>query len=269
MPLEREKRLLPVRRWAPPRKGRPALVLLHGLYGHSAQWWLYVAALRDAFDIVALDMRNHGFAFHSPTQRHDEMASDVVRTLGAIGLERYWLMGHSMGGRVAMRVAQLVRERVLGCVSLDAPIPTEQFSPKLERYHQRVVQLLKATVADEGMPREALGRELAARGLDRQMAGYALRNYVLRGGKWRWRIGFEGIADHVNHRLSEPLEEGALACPFLLVEAKQSILCRRMEREKFERFAPGGARAVDEGASHLTLLFRPAVAAEWLHGVCH
>lgn len=264
MPYERESRLLPARRWRAPREGKPTLVLLHGLYGHSAQWRLYAAALRDAFDVLALDLRNHGRAFRAPTQRHEEMADDVVRTLKALGVERYWLMGHSMGGRVAMRVAQREHEAVRGCVSLDAPIPSEEFSPKLARYHQRVVRLLISTLAEEGQPRGAVREALTARGLDRQMAGYALRNYVLRGGRWGWRVGFEGISDHVNNRLSEPLPEAPLACPFLLVEAERSILCRHITDARFARFAPRGVRLVEAGATHLSLLFKPGAAVEWV-----
>lgn len=266
MLFELGSRLLPARRWEAPRRGLPTLVLLHGLYGHSAQWRPYAAALRDAFNVVALDLRNHGHAFHAPTQRHEEMADDVARTLEALGIEQYWLMGHSMGGRVAMRVAQRERGAVLGCVSLDAPIPSVKFSPKLERYHQRVVRLLSSTLAEEEQPREALRDELSARGLDRQMAGYALRNYTLRGGRWGWRIGFEGIADHVNNRLSEPLPEDPLDCPFLLVEAERSILCRRITDEKFAHFAPRSARLVEAGATHLSLLMKPGKAAEWVRG---
>lgn len=259
--------LLPSRRWGAAQPEKPTLVLLHGLYGHSAQWWLYVRALLGAFDVVALDMRNHGEAFHAPTQRHEEMADDVLRTLNAMGVGQFWLVGHSMGGRVAMRIAQRECDRVLGCVSLDAPIPTEAFSIKLEHYHQRVVQLLRDTEVEAGMPRQELRRRLLERRLDSQMAGYALRNYVLRSGKWGWRVGFEGISDHVFNRLSEPLDGAPITCPFLLLEAERSILCRHITVELFARFAPNGTRRVGAGESHLSLLFNPAMVVEWLRGV--
>lgn len=256
--------LLPSRRWGSPNPLRPPLVLLHGLYGRGDQWCLYATALRSVFDVIALDLRNHGGAFHAPTQAHAEMVGDVMRTLDSLGVERFWAMGHSMGGRVAMQLAQREPTRVLGCVSLDAPIPGAQFSPKLAGYHQRVVGVLRGVKGTERMPREELRGVLAERGLDRQMAGYALRNYILRDGVWGWRIGLEGIADHAFNRLSEPMDDAPITCPFLLVEAKRSILCRHITAEMFARFAPSGTRQVDVGATHLSLLFRPELATHWL-----
>lgn len=267
MPYAQGLPLLPCRRWGVAGPGRPVLVMLHGLYGHSAQWWPYARALRGAFDVLALDARNHGRAFRAPTQRHEEMAGDVVRTLDALGVRDFWLLGHSMGARVAMLLAQREARRVRGCVSLDAPILGGVCSDKLARYHQRAAALLREARAEEGLPREALRRELLGRGLDRQMAGYALRNYVFREGQWGWQVGFEGIADYVENRLSELMDPAPIGCPFLQVEAGRSILCRHTTEEMFAGFAPRGARVVDGEATHLSLLFRPSAAAvEWLWG---
>lgn len=86
-------------------EGKPPLVLLHGMLGSSRNWQTAGKELSERYHVLAVDLRNHGSSPHAPTMNYDEMMEDVVRWLGAQGLQRVTLMGHSMGGKVAMLLA--------------------------------------------------------------------------------------------------------------------------------------------------------------------
>ncbi len=92
--------------------GKPPLVLLHGLLGSSRNWQTTGAELAARFQVFALDLRNHGKSPHADTMTYEEMMRDVLAWLDAQGLERVTLMGHSMGGKVAMLLACRHPERV-------------------------------------------------------------------------------------------------------------------------------------------------------------
>ena len=88
-------------------QGRP-LVILHGLFGTLDNWqslarrWATEAGLR----VISVDLRNHGRSFHSSEHTYALMAQDVLELFDHLQLGAdTTLMGHSMGGKVAMRLA--------------------------------------------------------------------------------------------------------------------------------------------------------------------
>src|SRR5580658_6214055 len=83
------------------------LILLHGLFG-STDNWLSVApkiAQKIHARVFALDLRNHGLSPHSEEMSFPIMAGDVAEFLDAHRLDRVHLLGHSLGGKVAMQFA--------------------------------------------------------------------------------------------------------------------------------------------------------------------
>jgi len=85
--------------------GNPPLILLHGLLGSSRNWQTAGRDLAASAHVFALDARNHGRSPHDPVMTYDALAEDVARWMRARGLARAAIMGHSMGGKTAMRLA--------------------------------------------------------------------------------------------------------------------------------------------------------------------
>ncbi len=92
--------------------GEP-LVLVHGYLGGSRQWAAEIAHLRQHFDVVAVDLAGYGEARHlaAPTAMAAH-ARAVLSTLDALGIARFHLLGHSMGGMVAQEIAHLAPARL-------------------------------------------------------------------------------------------------------------------------------------------------------------
>jgi pimeloyl-ACP methyl ester carboxylesterase len=84
----------------------PALVLLHGIMLSSDIWVHQLNELADRHRVVAVDLRGHGRSTAGDrTITVETMADDVCRVLDALGLRQCLLVGHSMGGMVALQVA--------------------------------------------------------------------------------------------------------------------------------------------------------------------
>lgn len=102
--------------------GEP-LIILHGLFGSSDNLGRIASELAKDYRVHSLDLRNHGQSFHTEEMSYDLMAQDVIHYMDEESLERVNILGHSMGGKVAMTVALHYAKRVEKLIVADiAPI---------------------------------------------------------------------------------------------------------------------------------------------------
>jgi esterase len=115
------------------------VIFIHGLFGSLSNLGMLARAFMQTHTVVQLDVRNHGKSEHSDEMNYDLMAQDVLDTLNEIGLEKVSLVGHSMGGKIAMRIAGLAPERVAHLAVLDmAPVAYQQ------NHHDQIFKALLA-----------------------------------------------------------------------------------------------------------------------------
>ncbi len=119
-------------------QGKP-LLIIHGFLGMSDNWKsfgsLYAA---EGFQTHMLDLRNHGKSFHSVEFSYDVMSQDVLEYCKANNLDKVSIIGHSMGGKVAMLFATTYPERVEKLVVAD--IGPKYYAP----HHQDILTGLNA-----------------------------------------------------------------------------------------------------------------------------
>ncbi|WP_180114220.1 alpha/beta fold hydrolase [Acinetobacter sp. YH12063] len=114
------------------------LVFIHGLFGSLSNLGMLARAFQNSHSVIQLDLRNHCKSPQSTEMDYREMANDVLETLDAIGIDKFSVIGHSMGGKVAMQLA-LISERVEQLVVLDiAPFAYQ------ERHHDEIFKALIA-----------------------------------------------------------------------------------------------------------------------------
>ncbi|AMW78840.1 acyl-CoA esterase [Acinetobacter sp. TGL-Y2] len=95
------------------------LVLIHGLFGSLSNLGMLARALQQDHDVLQIDLRNHGKSAHTDSMTYEEMAQDVLDTLDALEIDQFSVIGHSMGGKVAMRLTQIAPERLQKLIVLD------------------------------------------------------------------------------------------------------------------------------------------------------
>lgn len=170
-------------------EGLPPLLILHGLLGSSRNWQSAGRDLAERFHVHALDLRNHGDSFHAPAMDYPMMADDVVAWMDARALERAHVVGHSMGGKVAMTLACRRPERLGRVVVVD--IAPKAYPGSHEREFAAMRALDPATLAS---------RADAERGLEPLVGDWPMRQFLLsnleraEGGGFRWMINLPGLA---------------------------------------------------------------------------
>lgn len=101
----------------------PPLVILHALGKDAESWDQAVAALGEKYRILALDQRGHGGSARTGTYTFELMCNDLLHFADAMNLERFTLVGHSMGGTVSYLFAETYPSRLERLVVVDTPPP--------------------------------------------------------------------------------------------------------------------------------------------------
>ena len=156
------------------------MVLIHGLFGSLDNLAVIARGLKDDHPLIQLDLRNHGLSGRDPEMTYQAMAEDVLETLDAEGIGQFIVIGHSMGGKVAMMLTSLAPERVKKMVVIDmAPVAYP------DRHHDAIFAALKAVTAANLTTRN----EAAA--LMRQTIEEGVVQFLLKSfyqGEWRFNV---------------------------------------------------------------------------------
>lgn len=107
----------------PETNSAQTMVFIHGLFGDLNNLGVIARAFSEQFNILRVDLRNHGQSFHSDTMNYAVMAEDLRDLLVHLKLDNVILIGHSMGGKTAMTLAHIAPELVDKLVVIDiAPV---------------------------------------------------------------------------------------------------------------------------------------------------
>ncbi|MCK5820105.1 MAG: alpha/beta fold hydrolase [Psychromonas sp.] len=100
-----------------------SIFLLHGLFGNFTNLMTLAKALQENYDVILVDLRNHGRSQHNETMSYPEMAGDIFELANSLGINTFSIVGHSMGGKVAMSCALEKPHRIEKIVVVDiAPV---------------------------------------------------------------------------------------------------------------------------------------------------
>lgn len=102
-------------------KGDP-VIILHGIFGMLDNWHSFASQLGKEYRVISIDHRNHGRSPHSEVFDYQAMVADLKELITDLGFDKVQLMGHSMGGKVAMHFALHYPESLLGLIVLDIGI---------------------------------------------------------------------------------------------------------------------------------------------------
>jgi esterase len=161
------------------------LIILHGFFASSRNWRQVAEKLAASFHVYVLDMRNHGASPHHPLMDYLAMAADLLLFMDTQGLTTASLLGHSMGGKVAMWFALNHPERMDKLIVADiAPV-------SYKHCFNNLIQALKALPLHEISNRKQAELLLASAIPEIGYRQFLLQNLVLRDGAYCWRIDLD------------------------------------------------------------------------------
>lgn len=182
----------------------PAIILIHGLFGMADNLMSLARELSEQYTVYSIDLRNHGRSDQAKSMSYSEMATDVIQFMDANGLRQAFVLGHSLGGKVAMQMALQSPSHIKGLIVLDiAPV-------SYPSYHERIIEGLKAVEASACQTRTEAQQILSDYVDDLSVLGFLMKSWDRdkQGETGHWRFNLSSI-DTNYYRLQEGLESSA------------------------------------------------------------
>jgi esterase len=168
------------------------LVILHGLYGDSDNWISIARMLEKRFTIFIPDLRNHGKSPHTPTHTYQDMVEDLIRFFNEYHIKKAIVIGHSMGGKLAMMFASEYPELITSLIVAD--ITPKSYNYQAESYKTVIEHELILDLMDELNLVSVNSRKEIDSFLSEKLKDSTLRQFLLKNihrnkeGYFEWKI---------------------------------------------------------------------------------
>lgn len=181
-------------------EGKP-LIILHGLFGSLDNWLSIAKELTDTYQIFLVDQRNHGMSPHSDEFNYGVMAEDLKEFIKEHNIDRPYILGHSMGGKTAMKFALQHGDMWEKLIVVD-------ISPKAYPVHHDVIlEGLSAIDVDALKSRGEADKKLAEYVSDFGTRQFLLKNLNRKkSGGFEWKINLPVIKENIEI-IGEGMEE--------------------------------------------------------------
>ncbi|XOV66780.1 MAG: alpha/beta fold hydrolase [Fluviicola sp.] len=192
------------------------LMILHGLFGFSDNWQTHAKKLADYYRVILVDLRNHGRSDWSDEFSYEIMADDVLELCDDLELEDLVLVGHSMGGKVAMQVAAKREELLSKLVVVDMGIKGYPM------HHDHIIEGIKAVKIDAIDARSEADDQLKE-----HIDSYGVRQFLLKNMYWKekgklaWRMNLSVLEREMPNILSG-FEADEIFTPTLFIRGAMS-----------------------------------------------
>jgi esterase len=230
---------------------RPPVVLLHGLFGSAANWGTVARRLSDRFHVLVPDLRNHGQSPHAAGQDYVTLAEDVAALMDRHRLAAASLVGHSMGGKVAMVLALRQPQRVTRLAVVDmAPVA-------YGHDFENVLEAFRAVELDTIGSRADADLQMQAVLPDGGVRAFLLQNLVRVGD--RWRANLDALASVQAQITGFPrFAPGTVyPGPAIFIYGGRSDYVRPAHRAAITGLFPAAGLCEVQGAGHWVFAERP------------
>ena len=230
------------------------VILLHGLFGLSDNLLGLAKTLQPSFNVLVPDLINHGQSAHREAMSYADMACDIDQLMQQQGIASAFILGHSMGGKVAMQMADSFAQRVLGLVIADiAPV-------KYPPHHNDVFSALLAVSRLKITQRRQADKVLQEYIDDDSLRPFFLKNmYKDDAGLWHWRFGLHNIHQAYPDICQAPSLTKQCQVPCLFIKGSQSDYISNDHQEIVKQHFRNPQLKIIDSAGHWLHAEKPKV----------
>ena len=168
-----------------------SLIIIHGLFGSSRNWKSLAKQFAENFNVILLDLRNHGDSPFDAGMDYQVMVEDVVALMDKLHISSAHILGHSMGGKVAMKLNQLYPDRVIKLIVADiAPVG---YVHDYDDVIDPVLELDLSTVIN----RKDADKQLEILIPDQRVRLFLLQNLAFKQGKACWNVNWLALKNNM------------------------------------------------------------------------
>ena len=242
-------------------EGQP-LMILHGLFGFSDNWQTHAKKLSEYYRVILVDLRNHGRSDWSDDFSYDLMADDVHELIQELKLEDLILVGHSMGGKVAMRLAQKYEDSIEKLVVVDIGMK------EYPMHHEHILAGIHSVEVHNITSRRQAEKDLSEYIDSNGIRQFLLKNlYWIEKDKIAWRMNVPVLEKEMPNILAS-LPSVEVMTPTLFIRGELSNYILDEDISLIEENFPDSEVAKIENAGHWVHAESPDEFIETLLGFC-
>lgn len=249
-------------------KGDP-VIILHGLFGLSDNWVTHAKKMATHFSVFLPDLRNHGQSPHSPTFSYAAMADDLHEFIEKHKLEKPVIIGHSMGGKVAMWFALEYPEMVEKLIVVDiSPVKYPDRDA-----HFDIISAMMSVNFDAIHSREEIN-ELLKQPIRSEMTRLFIMKNLYRKTRntFDWRLNLQAISNNMDYVFGGIEVPGVFNKETLFIRGGKSDYIKEEHFDIIRKLFPKVEIKTIEHASHWVHVDAPeeicAIFGEFLGKEC-
>ena len=223
-----------------------AIILIHGLFGSGDNLRRLSHALSKNYMVISPDLRNHGRSPICQKMDYPSMASDIIELMEELELSKASLIGHSMGGKIAMQAALSYAHKVEKIVIGDI-LPID-YKPDIQI---NAISGLNAIVSSRPDSREQADEILSKHISDLAIRKFLLKNLILKeDGKYSVRVFMESININYSRELATSVTGKPYEGPTLFIKGGKSHYIQEQYFEDTLKLFPKSQHTTINGAGH-------------------
>ncbi|MFT5635784.1 MAG: esterase [Cognaticolwellia sp.] len=220
------------------------IILIHGLFGRLENLNMVAKALAKNFRVTSVDVRNHGDSFHHSVMNYPTMAQDIADVMQHLAINSAVVLGHSMGGKIAMELALTTPELVEKLIVADiAPV---EYPP----HHSQIITGLKSLDFSVLKQRKDADKQLAKHVDDVGVRQFLLRNLSTKNGQLSFKCSIDNIAKNYPQIMKTYQGSNSYQGPTLFIKGVNSDYILPEHRTEILRLFPQSRARVIQGAGH-------------------
>lgn len=205
-------------------QGQP-LVLLHGLFGSGDNWGTVAQHFSQYYQVISVDLRNHGRSPHSTSQSYANMADDLLELCDMLSLQRIHLLGHSLGGKVAMQFAAHHPNRVEKLIVVDMAMRAYADA------HTHLIDAMMAVDLNTLQSRHEVDKILSNTIPQTMVRQFLLMNLIKSDSGLAWRINLAALKSNYPGLLQAVCENARYEKPCLFIRGEHSDYLQNADTE--------------------------------------
>lgn len=211
----------------------PPLIVLHGLLGSGDNWLGLAKNWAQRYTVIVPDLRNHGRSPHADETGIDTMAQDIAELMEDHGFSQTVVLGHSLGGKVAMRLAMDLPSHVSGLIVVDiAPRP---YPPA----HEGIIRALLAIDLSQHTSRSTVEQELVPAVPEAPVRQWLLKNLGRNSaGAFYWKPNLPVLLSELSELSAGFSEMSEFAGPALFIRGGRSRYVTDEDVASIQRWFP-------------------------------
>lgn len=240
------------------------IIILHGLLGSLDNWQTIARQLSATHQVYIVDQRNHGRSPHTEEMNYEVLAQDIVEFCAQHQLTKVSLIGHSMGGKVAMLLALLHPELI------DRLIVADIAPAFYDGGHETILFAMAEAPLKSAHRREEIDHFLQPR-----IHHFGVRQFILKNlsrdekGQFEWKCNFEALILNYRVLMDFPVLDKQFIGTTYFIKGEQSNYINQDNWDACDRYFPNNKIIEIKDAGHWLHADNPALFIEKLNTLLH